>query len=80
MLLFLIGALTGLNAQYANTNLVIKHSDPQIEDLVELHIAYNEAFPLIDGYRIQLVMRAGNTALDEVNEIKTTFRRKSSRD
>jgi len=68
----LTGIVPGLSAQYANTNPV-KYSDPKIEDLVELHITYNEAFPLIDGYRIQLIMRAGNTALDEVNEIKTQF-------
>jgi hypothetical protein len=61
----------GLSAQYTNT--VITYSDPQIEDIVELHIIYNEVFPVIEGYRIQLIMRAGNTALDEVNELKTEF-------
>lgn len=69
----LIGAVIGLKAQYTDVNPVINYSDPRIEDLVELHITYNETFPLIDGYRIQLIMRAGNTALDEVNEIKTEF-------
>lgn len=66
-------AVFGLRAQYANTKAVIEYSDPRIEDLVELHITYNKAFPLIDGYRIQLIMRAGNSALDEVNQIKTEF-------
>lgn len=62
-----------MNAQTANGNAVIIYNDPQIENLVELHIDYNEEFPLIDGYRIQLLMRAGNTALDEANQIKDEF-------
>ncbi|MEE4258198.1 MAG: SPOR domain-containing protein [Bacteroidales bacterium] len=66
-------AVFGLSAQYTNTNTVITYSDPQIEDLVELHIIYNEVFPVIEGYRIQLIMLAGNTALDEINEKKTEF-------
>lgn len=69
----LTSAVIGLKAQYTDAKTVIKYSDPRIEDLVELHITYNEAFPLIDGYRIQLIMRAGNAALDEVNEIKAEF-------
>jgi hypothetical protein len=69
----MIFSALAMNAQNANSNAVIIYNDPQIENLVELHIDYNEEFPLIDGYRIQLLMRAGNTALDEANQIKDEF-------
>ncbi|PLX00736.1 MAG: hypothetical protein C0591_00770 [Marinilabiliales bacterium] len=69
----MIFSALAMNAQIANSNAVIIYNDPQIENLVELHIDYNEEFPLIDGYRIQLLMRAGNTALDEANQIKDEF-------
>jgi hypothetical protein len=69
----MIFSALAMNAQTANSNAVIIYNDPQIENLVELHIDYNEEFPLIDGYRIQLLMRAGNTALDEANQIKDEF-------
>ena len=69
----MIFSALSMNAQTANSNAIIIYNDPQIENLVELHIDYNEEFPLIDGYRIQLLMRAGNTALDEANQIKDEF-------
>ena len=69
----MIFSALSINAQTANSNAIIIYNDPQIENLVELHIDYNEEFPLIDGYRIQLLMRAGNTALDEANQIKDEF-------
>lgn len=64
------------SAQYADRSTSINYNNPQIKDLVELHIAYNEDYPYLDGYRIQLIMRAGNTALDEVNQIKEEFEQK----
>ncbi len=64
------------NAQYSVGEKVIIKGDPRIGELVNLHIAYNEEFPVMDGYRIQLMMRAGNTALNEANEIKEEFEEK----
>jgi hypothetical protein len=71
--IIIIFSAFALNAQTANDDAVIIYNDPQIENLVELHIDYNEEFPVIDGYRIQILMRAGNTALDEANQIKDEF-------
>ncbi len=62
-----------VKAQYSGDEKVIVKGDPRISELVDLHIAYNEQFPVMDGYRIQLMMRAGNSALDEANEIKEKF-------
>jgi hypothetical protein len=54
----------------------IIHKNAMIEDLLVLHLKYNEAFPSIEGYRIQLLMKAGNTALDEIHKIKDEFEQK----
>lgn len=69
----MIFSASSMHAQAVNGKAVIYYNDPQIENLVQLHIDYNEEFPLIDGYRIQLIMRAGNTALDEANQIRDEF-------
>lgn len=76
VILFFIGiSLSGIvKAQYFDNATI--YNDPQIEDLINLHIKYNKTFPAIDGYRIQLLMKAGNTALDEINEIKDEFEKK----
>lgn len=76
LILFLIGVLLSsfVRAQYVDNTTV--YGGPQIEDLLDLHIKYNKAFPAIEGYRIQLLMKAGNTALDEINEIKDEFEQK----
>ena len=63
-------------AQYSVSEKVIVNGDPRISEIVDLHIAYNEQFQVMDGYRIQLMMRAGNSALDEANEIKGSFEEK----
>lgn len=63
-------------AQYAVSSNAAVHADPRVEQLVDLHIAYNEEFPVMDGYRIQLNMSSGNAALDNLNEIKTEFEEK----
>lgn len=65
-----------VQAQYGYSAKSAIHTDPRIDQLVDLHITYNEEFPLIDGYRIQLKMSSGNAALDELNDIKTKFEEK----
>ena len=58
------------NAQ--NTN----HEDNRVSDLLQLHIAYNTAFPLMPGYRIQLFMESGNTALEKAEKVTEKFENK----
>jgi len=62
-----------IQAQYIENKTVIINSDPRIEQLLDLHIAYNNEFPFIDGYRIQLMMQSGNNALEQADEIKKEF-------
>lgn len=51
-------------------------ADPRVEKLVDLHIAHNEAFPVIPGYRIQIFMESGNEALNQAEEVKEKFNEK----
>lgn len=63
-------------AQSTEGNVNIVYNNAEIIELIDLHKAYNEEFPVMDGFRIQLIMRAGNTALDEANMIKEEFEEK----
>lgn len=49
------------------------NADSRIEKLVDLHIAYNQAFPVMPGYRIQIFMESGNDALNQAEEVKERF-------
>jgi len=49
------------------------NADPRIKNLVNMHIAYNEAFPVMPGYRIQIFMESGNEALNKAEEVKDKF-------
>lgn len=55
---------------------VMIQSDQRLEDLVDLHISYNEAFPVMPGYRIQIFMKSGNQALSLAEEEKVAFNEK----
>lgn len=55
-----------------NTN----HEDIRVENLLQLHIAYNSAFPVMPGFRIQLFMESGNTALEKAEEVIEKFEEK----
>ena len=50
--------------------------DIRIDNLLQLHIAYNTAFPVMPGYRIQLFMESGNTALEKAEKIIEKFQEK----
>lgn len=76
IIILLVCSAHMLSAQYMDSEIVVIHSDPQIEQLLDLHIDYNKKFPSIDGYRIQLLMQAGNTALEEANKMKYGFEEK----
>lgn len=50
--------------------------DPRIDSLIQLHIAYNQEYPVIDGYRIHVFIKSGNEALVEAEEVKVEFEEK----
>lgn len=52
------------------------HGDNRINSLLRLHIAYNEAFPYVSGYRIQIFMESGNQALYDAEEARVKFEEK----
>jgi hypothetical protein len=52
------------------------HSDSRIDSLLLLHIAHNEAFPVMDGFRIHIYMGAGTDALNQAEELKIEFEEK----
>lgn len=47
--------------------------DPRIDSLVELSVAYNQSFPYISGYRVQIYMASGNDALSNAEIVKKDF-------
>ncbi len=49
------------------------NGDARIDQLVELHQAYNEAFPYVSGYRIQIFMESGNQALEDAEATREKF-------
>jgi len=53
-------------------------ANPKIENLVQMHIAYNEAFPVMPGFRIQIFMESGNEALSQAETVKENFTKKFS--
>lgn len=67
---FLVNAQTELQGE------VEIYADPRIDSLVQLHVAYNEAFPVIPGYRIQIFMESGNLALSNSEEVIEVFSEK----
>ncbi|MCF6170199.1 MAG: SPOR domain-containing protein [Bacteroidales bacterium] len=69
-ILFLLLLTGAAGAQNSN------HEDSRIDSLLQLHIAYNAAFPAMPGYRIQLFMESGNDALENAEEILEKFQEK----
>ncbi len=64
---------TGLsNAQNSSYN------DSRLDSLLKLHIAYNAVFASMPGYRIQIFMESGNDALENAEEIVSSFQDKYS--
>jgi len=62
--------------QNENQGNISVNSDPRIDELVKLHVAYNEAFPFMPGYRIQIFMESGNEALNQAEKVKEVFNEK----
>ena len=59
--------------QNENQGNISVNSDPRIDELVKLHVAYNKAFPFMPGYRIQIFMESGNEALNQAEKVKEVF-------
>jgi len=59
--------------QNENQGNISVNSDPRIDELVKLHVAYNKAFPFMSGYRIQIFMESGNEALNQAEKVKEVF-------
>lgn len=76
-LIILLLLITWLGyGQMKEPGSVMIQSDQRLEDLVDLHISYNEAFPVMPGYRIQIFMKSGNQALSLAEEEKVAFNEK----
>ena len=73
LLILVMWASTGQSQQQGYLNI---EADPRIDSLVKLHIAYNEVFPVITGYRIQIFMESGNEALNLAEEARDEFAEK----
>lgn len=65
-----------LVAQQYNEGELSINADPRIDCLVQLHIAYNAEYPVIDGYRIHIFIKSGNEALTNAEEVKMEFEEK----
>ncbi len=55
-----------------NGSLEIK-SDPRIDSLVLLHVEHNSLHQTFPGYRVQILMAAGNDALEQAEEVIIEF-------
>lgn len=62
-----------MQAQTKDEGTVNIYAGPGIDSLVQLHIAYNRAYPIIPGYRIQIFMESGNRALTDCEEVQRDF-------
>ena len=72
VLTMLLVAVFTFGQQYEKGEVNI-YADSRINELVELHKDYNEAFPVLNGYRIQLFMETGNNALEHAETVKEEF-------
>jgi len=69
-LLFFTTIFIGVKAQ---EGAVTVKADSGVDSLVTLHVAHNQLYPFIQGYRIQLFKDSGNDALDAAHEIIDKF-------
>ncbi|RLD89680.1 MAG: hypothetical protein DRJ09_06245 [Bacteroidetes bacterium] len=58
------------NAQQGN---VVVKADPRVDSLIAMHAAHNQAYPFVEGYRIQVFKDSGNDALDAARDIMDQF-------
>ncbi len=70
MLLLMLLALAGLKAQ---NGMVEVKAEPGVDSLITLHVAHNQNYPYVQGYRIQLFKDSGNDALNAAHKIMDEF-------
>ncbi len=58
----------------AQEGKVVINADPEVDQLVTLHKEHNQAYPYVQGYRIQLFKDSGNDALDAAHQIMDKFK------
>ena len=63
---------TFLGAKAQSGEVTLK-ADPRVDSLLVLHVAHNQHYPFVQGYRIQLFKDSGNEALDAAHEIMDKF-------
>jgi len=73
LILFLVTLCSNMFAQSYEEYGSAVISDDKIDSLVQLHIDHNKKYPVVQGYRIQILMASGNDALDITEEAKTIF-------
>ena len=72
--IFIITCLSGsLFAQNNSESSSVITSDTRIDSLLQLHIDYNQKYPVIQGYRIQILKASGNDALEVIEKSKADF-------
>jgi len=77
VLILIFTAISGsIIAQYDNINNSVVISDDKIDSLLNLHLEYNQKYPVIQGYRIQILKASGNEALDVIEKSKLDFSEK----
>ncbi len=60
-------------ATYAQQGSVVVKADPRVDSLIAMHVAHGRAYPLVEGYRIQIFKDSGNDALDEAHLVMDKF-------
>jgi len=70
--LIMIFAAIVVMAKAQQGNVVVK-ADPRVDSLIAMHVAHNQNYPFIEGYRIQLFKDSGNDALDAAHDIMDKF-------
>lgn len=76
LIIFMLFVVNHLSAQTDKTGELNIYADSRIDNLLQLHIAYNETFPVLDGYRIHIFMESGNEALLNAEDVKGKFEQK----
>lgn len=68
-------AYAGINSVQAQSKdgAMVIIQDTRIDSLVALSVAYNQSFPYISGYRVQIYMASGNDALSNAEIVKKDF-------
>jgi hypothetical protein len=73
LIFFIVTVSCSLIAQDGNKNSSVVISDARIDSLLQLHIDYNKKYPVIQGYRIQILKASGNDAMEVIEKSRSDF-------